>query len=104
MSAAHADQLLLSDVETEARLCLSCLSPGAVDVGGESHVERLVEAPTNRRRAQPHLVLRADREPRRERIGLRVVLDLQPEADVADDDADAQRTAWAGADTELPAE
>ena len=49
-----------------------------------------------------HVVLGANRESRREGIGLRLVLHLQPKADVAQRDAEPQRPARA--DAELPAE
>ncbi len=51
---------------------------------------------------QSDLIDRADREPRRQRIGLRLVIDLQAEPDVAQRHADPQRTA--GPHAELSAE
>src|SRR6185436_2550733 len=101
VAGPHPHELLVTDVDADARLGLPRLTPGAVHVRRELHVEGFLER-ASRGGTQSELVLRADGKPGGQRVGLRLILHLQPEADVAQRDPEAQRAA--SPDAELPAE
>src|SRR6266705_6626972 len=84
-------QPLIADVYAESRLRLSDLSPGTVDIGGELHIEGLIEGVTRggTERPEPDFVQRADGETGGQWISLRLILHLQSKADVAQRDPDA---------------